>query len=81
MTKDILGSQLVIGDIILFHSTKKKGMYPGRLLDIIKGDCIAVERGYFLKSGEAVFFNEPEIYVIFSTETVKLDFVKVPKDI
>lgn len=78
MTKDILGCQLVVGDIILFHSRRKRGMFPGRVLEILKGDCICIERGYFLKSGEIAFFNKPEKDIIFSTQAVKPEPFKVP---
>lgn len=74
--RDILGSQLVVGDIILFYSKRKGGMFPGRVLEFIKGDCMGIERGYFLRSGEVNFFRQPELTVELSTQVVKADSLK-----
>lgn len=76
MGKDILGCQLVVGDIILFHSKRKGRMFPGRVVEFIKGDCMGIERGYFLRSGEVNFFKEPELTVEFSTQVVRVDSLK-----
>lgn len=76
MGKDILGCQLVVGDIILFHSKRKDKMCPARVLEFIKGDCMGIERGYFLKTGEIAFFQKPEITVEFSTQTIRVDDFK-----
>lgn len=78
MGKDILGCQLVIGDIILFHLKKKDQMVPGKVVEFIKGDFMGIERGYFLRSGEIAFFKEPEITVEFSTQVIRVDSFKAP---
>ncbi len=77
MGKDVLGCQLSIGDIILFYSRRKGQICPARVLEFIKGDCIGIERGYFLKSGEITFFNKPERDIIFSTQAIRPEPFKV----